>query len=518
MPLVDSSLASAVGSAVKNTAFQATSQVLPRKILLIGTYDPLKLTVVDEVPVLITSAADAGDKFGFGFQAHRLALAAEKGGQGIETYISPQSETGTVAAGEIDFTGSTGVKAGTLYVYIGGEQIQVPIAEAATPEEITDAVLLAVNAIQDMPVVLTKKAVTFETEITSKSMGLSENDIDISLNLGAGEVTPVGITDVITPMASGTGTPAIRDALDGLGTGDNANEAFFTDMAHGYGSDTTTLDAIANYVGQGNDFTGLYSKTVARPFRSMIGDVGAGSGGLTALLVISDARLLDRSQGVVAVPGSQTRPMDIAAQTIGHMARINNRLAEEAFNNVLLIGIRPGDTADRWTSSYSSRDTAVKSGISPTLVVSGNVLLQNAVSFYRPASVPVASNGYREMVNISKLQNILQSQKTNFQSEKWQNISIVADAAKVTNPASRQKARDVNSVLDDLVQLVNSWASRGWIANAKFTIDRLKSDKTLVTVRNGGDGFTIKIPVILSGVGNIADVTTFFDVSFAPLQ
>ena len=42
MPLTQSSLASAVGSGVQNVTFQTSAEVLPRKILLIGTYDPLK--------------------------------------------------------------------------------------------------------------------------------------------------------------------------------------------------------------------------------------------------------------------------------------------------------------------------------------------------------------------------------------------------------------------------------------------------------------------------------------------
>lgn len=517
MPLEENSLASAIGSAVKNVTFQATASVLPRKILLIGTFDPLKTGVVAEVPVLISNAADAGDKFGFGFMVHRLALAAEKGAQGIETWIQPQAETGTASAGELDWTGSTGIVAGTLSVYIGGERIPVVITAAMTVEELSDAVVAAVNARQDLPVVAAKTAVTFETTFTAKSKGVEGDNIDISLSLGVGEVTPTGIVAAITAMTSGAGTPDIQDALDGLGTGDNANEAFFTDMAHGYGQDSTTLDIIRDYVGAGNDFVGLYSKTVARPFRSLVGDVATGSAGLAALIVISDARLTDRSQGIVAVPGSQTHPSDISAQALGHMARINNRRAEEAFNNIILIGVQPGTTSDRWTSSFDSRDTAVKAGISPTLVEGGSVKLQNVVSFYRPASVPVTSNGFREMVNISKLQNILNSQKVNFQREKWQNVSIVSDASKVTNLTSRQKARDVNAVLDDLIQLVTSWEGLAWIADAAFTIGRLKAGG-LVVVRVGGDGFTITIPIILSGIGNIIDVTTEFDISFASLS
>ena len=517
MALEINSLASAVGSGVKNVVFSPTASVLPRKILLIGVYDVLKTEVVDEVPVLITSSEDAGDQFGFGFQVHRLALAAEKGSKGIETWIQPQTETGTASAGQFDWTGSAGVLAGTLAVYIGGERVAVTVTDAMTIEELSDAVVAAINADEDLPVTAVKVAVTFETDITAKNKGLVGDDIDLSLNLDVGDETPTGIVSSITAMTGGAGVPIIQDALDALGIGDNANEDFFTDIAHGYGQDTTTLDAIADYVGQGNDFVGLYSKTNARPFRNMVADVVAGSGGLTALISLGDGRLQDRSQGIVAVPGSQTHPSDISAQTIGHMARINNRRAEEAYNNIILIDVRPGDKADRWTASYDSRDTAVKAGISPTLVESGNVKLQNVVSFYRPANVPVTSNGYREMVNIAKLQNILDSQRVNFSREKWQNVSIVSDASKVTNPASRLKARDIGSVLDDVLQLAKSWEGLAWIADFDFTANKLKADNSLITVRTGGDGFTIIIPIILSGIGNIIDIETQFDISFASL-
>jgi phage tail sheath gpL-like len=511
-------LASGVGSGVRNVTFQATAEVLPRKIVIIGTYDAAKTAVVDEVAVRSLSPAETGSIYGFGTPVHRLHLKSALGAQGIETWILPQAETSAESAGEIDFTGSTGVLAGTLAVYISGDRIPVTITAAMTVEEIADAVVAAVNADINTPVIASKTAVTFEVELDAKTMGVDGDDIDISLNIESTDTMPTGITAAITAMTGGAGVPTIADALNGLGIDDNANEAGFTEMIHGYGQDSTTLDAISTYVGEGNGFTGLYAKTVARPFRSLTGDTVADAAGLTAQIVISDARLDDRSQGVVSVPGSQSAPTEIAAQTLGHMARINNVRAEESYNNVTLIGVQPGATAERWTSSYDSRDTAVKAGISPTLVQAGVVKLQNVVSFYRPASVPVTSNGYREMVNISKLQNILASQKVNFERDKWQNISIVTDTKKVTDIDSRLKARDVNSVLDDLVTLVNSWASRAWIADADFTIGRLMSDKTLVAVRSGGDGFDITIPVVLSGIGNIYDVTTEFDISFAILN
>lgn len=518
MSLNATSLAAGVGASVKNVQFQSSAQNVPRKILIIATYDPAKTGVVAETPVLVLSADDAGDQFGFGFMAHRLALQAFEGSNGVETWIQPQAEAGgaVAAAGEIDFAGSTGVIAGTIYLYIAGLSVPVTISTGATVEDIADAVVAAITADKRLPVTAAKVAVTFEVTITAKSKGPWGNDISIAFNLGYGEALPTGVTAAVTDMASGAGIPTIADALDALGTGDNANENFFTDVVHGYGQDTTTLDTISTYVGEGNVFSGLYSKTVARPFRVLTGDVVADSAGLTALIALADLRKNDRANGVVAVPGSQSHPSEIAALTIGNMARINNDRAAQSYNGVLLSGIWPGDKADRWTSDYDNRDTAVKNGVSPTRVQSGDVYLQNVITFYRPDSVPVDSNGYRSMRNISILQNILFNIGLNFSQEKWQGISIVADVAKVGNTTDRQKARDIDSVKDDLVALANSFEDKAWIYEAAFTIDKLK-EAGAVTIRPGTTGFDNILSVILSGEGGILDTTVEFDTSIAVL-
>ena len=511
-------LAVGVGSGVRNVSFQPTAEVLQRKILIIGVQLSTKSLPLE--PVLTTSPADTGDKAGFGSMAHRLHLKAELGAQGVETWFLPQDEAGGAAAsaGEIDFATSTGVLAGTLAIYISGDRYPVAITAAMTVEDIADAVVANINAVLETPVIAAKIAVTFEVTLTAKSASAEGDSIDISIGIQSGDVLPTGIVAAITAMTGGSGTPTIADAYNALGVGDNANEAGFTDVLHGYGQDSTTLDATEAYVGSGNDFTGLYAKTVARPFRVIQGDVVADSAGLTAQIVISDARLEDRSQGVVSVPGSQSDPNENAAQTIGHMARKNNVSATASYNGVTLIGVQPGATSDRWTSDYDDRDTAVRAGISPTKVEAGVVKLQNVVSYYRPASVDVASNGYREMRNISVTQNILASQKTFFTAEEWQDFDIVADVNKVTNPVAKARAKDRDSVIDAVLVLVTSWEAIGWIFSADFVMDRIKADPTLIAVRTSGDGFDITIPVLYSGIGNILDVTTEFDISFAILN
>ena len=514
MALTSNSIAAAVGSSVKNVQFEPAARNVERKILIIGTYDPAILTIADEVPLQVLSPEDAGDKTGFGFMVHRLAIAAFATGQGIPVFISPQSETGAASAGEIEFAASTGVLAGTVNLYIAGVSVPFTVTAAMTPAAIAQAAVDAINANEDLPViaVLNVAAVT----ITSKSEGPWGDDISIAFNLGVGQALPTGVSAVVTDMTGGSGIPDIQDALDGLGEDDDANEAFFTDVVHGYGLDTDTLDKISVYGGEGNEFNGLYAKTVARPFRVMTGDVTAGSAGLTALQAIADARREDRTNMVVVAPDSESHPSEVAALAIGDMALINQERAAQSYIGRPLPGVWPGDKADRWTSDYDNRDIAVKGGISPTKVVSGVVVLQNVVTFYRPVNVPVESNGYRSARNISILQNIIDNVRVNFSQEKWQGISIVSDVTRVGNATDRDKARDIDAVKDDLVALALAFENKAWIFEAAFTIDKLK-EADAVVIRTGATGFDNTLSVILSGEGGILDTVTEFDTSIAIL-
>jgi phage tail sheath gpL-like len=514
MALDAASRAFAVGAGAKNVVFQPSADILPRKVGIIGTYDPLKTLVVDEVPVLVTSPEDAGDKFGFGFMLHRLAVQVYKSGWGGPVYAIPQTGITTQSSGTITFTAS-GVIAGTVYLYIAGILVtSFTVDTGDADSDIATKAATAINAIKELPV--TAAAALAVTTITAKDKGLYGDDISIAFNLKSGEELPTGVTAVIVDMASGAGTPDIGNALDGLGTGDNANELNLTDIVHGYGIVTAVLDDILAYGGAGNDFVGLYAKTVARPFRVLTGDVATGSAGLTAVTALGDGRKTDRVNGIISAPGSANHPSEIAAQVIGHMARINNNRAEEHYLGLGLIDIDPGDTVDRWTSDFDNRNTAVTAGVGTTLVQNGVVTLQNLMTFYHPDSVPVSSNGYASMRNISILQNILNSIKTAFNASKWQGISIVADVQKVTNITSRQQARDVDAVIDELVALAVAFESRAWIFEAAFTIDGLKVAGA-VAIRTGTNGFDTVIPVILSGEGGIFNNEIEFDVSTAVL-
>ena len=349
MVINPNSKAAAVGSAVRNVQFQPESQVLQRKVLVVGTFDPAETGVVENTPVEVLSAADAGDRFGYGFMAHRLVDILMSAGSGFRVFVSPQAEaSGAVAAsGDIAFTG-TSTAAGDIVVRIGSDLVSATVASGATNIEAAAALNAALTAttaaVRRLPVLSAVDGTdTFQVNLTAKSKGPWGNDITISV-----VSLPAGLTAAVTDMASGAGLPDINDSLNALGTGDSANEEHFTDLVHGYGLDATTLGSISTYVGEGNELDGLYSVTVARPFRAVTGDNTADTAGLTALIAITDVRKLDRANGVVAAPGSPTHPSEIAASAVGVMAGISGVRAEQSYIDMQLPGVVPGDIGDRW--------------------------------------------------------------------------------------------------------------------------------------------------------------------------
>lgn len=515
MSVVDSTTeATAVGVGSDNVQFGVSVTNLVRKGVIIGTYDPAKTSVVDDVPIQVLNEADAGDKFGFGWPLHRLVKKYFEGSQGAgECWVIPQSETGTESAGEITWTGTT-TGAGTVFLRIGNEIYSIPIVTGSVIEDISDAVVAFVNAIADTPVVAAKTATTFETTFTAKAKGLEGDNISITLNADtdAGEELPVGITAaVITDMTGGAGTPDIQDALDGMGTGDDANQKYFTGMVHGYGLVTSELDKIGIYVGLGDTLTGTYAKPVTRPFYCINCDTTPGDSALSALQVITDARLSDRANVIIGVPDEDDIPTEIAAFTLGTISRIAQNNPAEHYAGKILVGVGKRSLSEnRWTKNLSARDIAVKTGISPTLVQSAQALLQNIITFFRPANIPAASNGYKSVRSISIIQDITNSLRTEFESESWQGISIVADASLVTDTAAQKKVRDILDVQTTLNNLATQFEKKGWIFSASFS-----QTNSTVKIRDLSNGFDINFKWKMSGEAQVYNIDSSFDINIS---
>jgi phage tail sheath gpL-like len=522
-------LAEIVGAGVENVQFQPGANILPRKILIVGTFDDT-ITNPDfdeDKPNLVLSAEEVGARTGYGFPLHRMAQKCFAGSRGIPTYIAPLDQSGgTAATGDITITSTpaTVAEASTLHMYVAGDYVPVALEAGDDRDDIATKIDAAIDADPNLPITAVVNGVTtYQVDVTTKSKGTPGNTVEIGFNFGFNQKMPLMsdgsyLVAVITNPSGGATNPSVNNLLINLGQGDERNSDHFTDIVCGFsGDDGVNAAQFRDYNGIGNDFVGDYAKPVARPFRVFNGNTGGGSATLATLIAFADTNKYDRTNAFICVPDSPSHDDEIAALACGIAAYINNNRAEESYEDQILPGIWPAaDPNDNWCNLYSNRDLAVKSGISPTVVQDGVVKLSNIVSMYRPDNVPVTSNGYRSFRNLSIIQNILFNNKLNFSQEKWKGISIVEDVTNVSNFVDRQKARDISSVIDDLVALANAYAGNAWLFTAAFTIAQLQAGGKVV-IRDGGTGFNILFPVIFSGEGGIIDHTTQFDISLAVL-
>lgn len=505
----------------KQTQYAVTAQVTPSKIAIIGTFDPLKTTLPTEEEIQVFSPEDVGDKAGFGFMAHRLALASFRGANSsLPTFMVFQDEAvaAVAAAGTTTFSGTT-TAAGTVHQYIGDIYIPVTIPSGSTAAEVATAVVAAVEAQLDAVGVPVDSAVDGvvpeEIDWTAKTKGPWGNGIVIDYNLGAGQEFPPGLGAVVVDMAGGTGVPDISTALDALGTGDNQNSNGYTELIHGYGIDTATLDAISQYNGEGSEAVGNYAKTVHRPFvGSLKGDTAAGSAGLTAVIALGDGRkALDRTNGIISCPGSPNHPDEIGAYVQSKIALKGNERATASTIDMELPWIIPGAQADRWTDQKTNRDLAVQAGVSPSQYKGGVMVALNLMTFYHPANIPYTSNSYKDMRSIRIIRNQLEALFALLNGPAYNDRTIVEDITKTTETT----AIDVNEVRGDLIALAYEMERLAWIYEAAFTVERLKDDNA-VLLKVDISGFDITFPTIISGELRNTDTILETDVSIAVLR
>lgn len=515
MPILSTDLAAGVGVSATNKQFGIPSEELPRKVVFVATFDPLKTSVVPNVPIQVFSAEDVGNRGEFGFMAHRMASRIFEAGN-LETWWIPQDEVaGAQATGTITIT-ATSAKAGTLAFYVGGIRVPVAVAAGDNGDAIATALAAAITAIKELPITAVVNGVTTnQVDITAKTTGTWGNDYTLEFDLEPSDEQPADITSiVVVDMSGGTGIPDIQTALDSLGIDDAQNEKNFTLFLHGYGQDTTTLDKISTYNGIGNDTIGNWDDLVGRPWRSGVGDSDPGSAALTALIAIGDARTDDRTNTILGMPDIKEHPDEIFALIAAKCEIVTAQRTPQNYIDIQVPGIHVGDSANRWTDSRTNRDSAVKAGISTTQVKNGILTIQNMVTFYHPANVPVNSNGFRDWVHHPKYQNMLYLTRQNFESERWQGVFIVTDTAFVSDPNAREKARDISAVEGDLLALIDVFAGKGYLYDPQFSKDKIAAGGSVV-LRPGGNGFTNKLQIIPSGAGGIMDTDIEFDTNLA---
>jgi phage tail sheath gpL-like len=202
-------------------------------------------------PVLVSTVKQAKSLFGVGSMLANMVSAYRTIDSFGTLYALPliDDPAAVKATGSINITGTVSATS-VLYLYIAGVRIPVNLTASMQNDDIAIAIVGAVNAKTDLPVVASGSA--FPVTFTANNAGASGNDIDIRLNyfgVRSDETTPVGLDVSITPMASGAVNPALDDALATLGS------TPFDVIAAPY-VDDTSLGSIETFL---DDATGRWS-------------------------------------------------------------------------------------------------------------------------------------------------------------------------------------------------------------------------------------------------------------------
>lgn len=395
---------------------------LPQRIALVGQGNSDAVYSTDKFQ--ITSASQAGNRYGFGSPIH---LAAQQllpvNGDGVGTlpvtvYPLEDATDAEAAAGSITPTADQ-TEAGAYTVRVNNiDSEQFVISPGDTVADIITAATQAINAVLSMPVIAADATPGTSTtlDLTAKWAGESGNDLHVEVlapETGAA-------TFAVTQPTGGLINPSVQPALDQVG---NVWETMFLNCLN-Y-EDETALDAISTF-GEGR-----WGALTRKPMVSFVGNTETT---VAEAISVSDTRKTDRTNAQLVAPGSKDLPLVVAARQLARIAPVANNNPPRDYGSQQATGLTPGSDGLQWT--FPQRDQAVKGGSSTVEVKDGVVNLSDTVTFFHPTGDPLPA--YRYVCDIVKLQNIIFNLDLIFATPEWDGAPLIPDDQPTVNRSAKQ--------------------------------------------------------------------------------
>lgn len=309
-------------------------------------------------PIDIYDDSVAGTAFGEGSLAHLMAKSAISANNylqlqviGIEEAVAGKKATATVTIT------APATRGGTLSLSVCGERLDIPVETADTAESLNQAVLEAVNARGDLPVIasLEGEESTVLT-LTAKQSGAWGNDIALDV-----QSTAKGVTATVTAMQGGENNADIQPALDAVFAAGH-------DIIAQPFSDKDSLLKLRTH---------LEKVSGALEQRGAIGAVGWAGTLSTGTTLASDIN--DGRTSIAWYPGSVKLPCQIAA-AYGAVIAFEEDPARP-LNTLELKGLDIAPVTKR--AGRNEQENALHNGLTPLEVGAGNrVQIVRAVTTY----------------------------------------------------------------------------------------------------------------------------------------
>jgi len=391
----------------------------------------------------IFSYADAQAKYGRGSMLAEMFKYWFAGNRLQQVYaVSLDDAAGTARADTLTFSGAA-TEAGTIYLYINGEQIQIGVSSGDADTAVAAAVETAIGtgiSDEDYPVIAS--AASAVVTLTAKNDGTVGNQIDLRLNLNPGEEVPAGLTGVIASSVAGATDPTLADALDAVP--DDVIGVWVSPY-----TDTTSLTAIEAEL----DFR--WQNTVQIDGQAIIAKQDTTANVVTFGGTVDTEHIACMDAGVNAPQGAYLWAAAFAAQVT---AQADDDPAVP-FRSMTLVNII-GDT-DTDKRSFSDRNSILTAGISTHLVSTGKVSIERSVTTYKTNAVGSPDTAYQNLntpFNLSFMRQSLKNRiETRFPQHKLADDGTVFGAGQPIVTPSVMKA--------ELVDLYEDWIELGLAEN-----------------------------------------------------
>lgn len=197
-----------------NSRAQQGPAIQPYETLLFGPM--LSGTAVAEVPVNVTSEGQARTLFGAGSVLFGMYKAYFLNDKVTPVTVIPQADTGTPALGTVTTAAGVATETGVVALYIGGVRVPVPVAIGDDQDDVTAAIVAAIQAEDELYVsAAIDGGNPNEADLTMKQSGEFGNQLDVRLNFLDSDsvVAGLGAITVAVPMAGGATNPDVDDVI-----------------------------------------------------------------------------------------------------------------------------------------------------------------------------------------------------------------------------------------------------------------------------------------------------------------
>ena len=434
--------------------------VQPYRALLIGQKTSYGSQAA-EVPVSLSTPDQARGYFGEGSMLHKMSQYFFQNNSTTETWAVALDDSGAAASGSFVFSGPA-TDSGTVYAYIGGEQIQVSVANGDTASTISAALAAAINADDQLEVIATDSSGT--VNIIAKNAGAKGNEIDIRVNYNDGEELPAGVGVTVNALSSGSGEPSIQDAIDAIGSEQ------YNVIIHPY-TDSTNLGDLEDELDSRwgplvqNDGVAITSKRDS----------------YANLVTLGDARNSPHSS-ILAGTGIPQSPWNLAAAAGARVSASAQIDPARPFQTLQLTGLNVPSILDRLLDSQ--RDQLLKHGIATVVPSPGGILrIERMRMTYKENEVGAPDESYADMNTVLTLSYLRYSLRTRIQL-RYPRHKLADDG---TRYAAGQAVVTPKVLRSEIILLFKEWEELALVEG----ISQFKAD--LIVERNANDKSRIDV-------------------------